>query len=199
MTLCRHKQNELDSDVETPTNVAISKNHIYFYSNVCSTTILQLNKAINDLNEPGSRYPEIWLHINSNGGNVYDALSAVDTIKDSPTPVITIIEGIAASAGSMISIVGDKRYIRTNGTVLIHQLRNDFSGKKCDMEDDLENMKALDEKMIDIYVNNTKIKRVELRKMLKNELEFGAQKCIELGISDEIYTNTPVILGKRRR
>jgi ATP-dependent protease ClpP protease subunit len=194
----RRNNDDTDSDTDNSLKVVISKNHIYLYIDICALTILQLNKAINDLNEPGECYPEIWIHINSYGGNVYDALAAVDTIKDSPTPIITIIEGIAASAASMISVAGDKRYIRSNGTVLIHQIRNEFSGKKSDMEDDFENIKALDNKMIDLYVANTNLRRSEIQKIFKNELEFGAVKCLEMGIVDEIYTGS-AILGKRKR
>jgi len=101
---------EYDSELEPPT-VVVSGNHIYFYSDVTNYSVLQLNKAINDLNEPGSGYPEIWIHINSTGDNVYDVLVAIDTIRDSHTPVITIVEGIAARAISMISVSGDRRYI----------------------------------------------------------------------------------------
>ena len=190
--------NESDNDTDNLLKVTISKNHIYLYSDVCPLSMLHLNKAINDLNEPGYAYPEIWLHINSCGGSVYDALAAVDTIQDSPTPIITIIEGIAASAASMISVVGDKRYIRSHGTILIHQIRTEFSGKKSDMKDDFENIKVLDSKMIDLYVKNTNIKKSDLQKIFKNELEFDAKNCLKMGIVDEIYTG-PTNLRKRKR
>jgi ATP-dependent protease ClpP protease subunit len=191
------KKDEIETDNDNP-KVIVSKNHIYLYSDVCELSMLQLNKAINDLNEPGEIYTEIWIHINSYGGSVYDALAAVDTIQDSPTPIITIVEGIAASAASMISVVGDKRYIRSNGTILIHQIRNEFSGKKSDMEDDLENIKKLDNKLSELYVKNTNIKKSEIQKIFKNELEFDAKKCLEMGIVDEIYSGTKT-LGKRKR
>ena len=191
------KKDETETDNDNP-KVIVSKNHIYLYSDVCELSMLQLNKAINDLNEPGEIYTEIWIHINSYGGSVYDALAAVDTIQDSPTPIITIVEGIAASAASMISVVGDKRYIRSNGTILIHQIRNEFSGKKSDMEDDLENIKKLDNKLSELYVKNTNIKKSEIQKIFKNELEFDAKKCLEMGIVDEIYSGTKT-LGKRKR
>lgn len=191
------KKDETETETDNP-KVIVSKNHIYLYSDVCELSMLQLNKAINDLNEPGEIYTEIWIHINSYGGSVYDALAAVDTIQDSPTPIITIVEGIAASAASMISVVGDKRYIRSNGTILIHQIRNEFSGKKSDMEDDLENIKKLDDKLSELYVKNTNIKKSEIQKIFKNELEFDAKKCLEMGIVDEIYSGTKT-LGKRKR
>lgn len=200
----RHKKSKYSSNsdscdsVDYTELVVVSGNHIYFYSDVCSNTILQLNRAINDLNQPGSGYPEIWLHINSSGGNVYDALAAVDTISDSPTPIITIVEGMAASAASMIAMVGDKRYIRTNGTILIHQLSTTFQGKKSDMDDEFQNLKAMDDKMIDLYVANTILRRADIKKIINNELEFGACKCIEIGIIDEIYTGS-VPIGKRKR
>ena len=52
--------------------------------------------------------------------------------------------------------------------------------------------------MRDLYLKNTNIRRSELQKIFKNELEFDAKKCLEMGIVDEIYSGS-TILGKRKK
>jgi len=198
------KKNKLKSDDsddesdEEENGVVVSGNHIYFYSDVSIKPIRQLNQIINNLNEPGKRYPEIWIHINSYGGTIYDALSAVDTINASQTPIITLIEGMCASAATMISIAGDMRYIRPNGVLLIHQMRCGVFGKKEDVDDEIENIKNLEDKLINLYVDNSKLTKVSFKKIMKREMEFSAEKCLEFGFVDDIYTGRDT-LGKRKR
>ena len=150
------------------------------------------------MNEPGKCYPEIWLHINSYGGSVYDALAAVDTIQASPTPIITIIEGIAASAATMISISGDRRYIRPNGVMLIHQMRCGFYGKKQDAADEMKNVDQLEDKLMALYLDNTNLSKNKFKKIIRRELEHNAEDCKKMGFVDEIFTGNGV-LGKRKR
>ena len=58
--------NEEDGEEEVSTEqVTCEENHIYFYADVAPKTILKLNQAIDELNEPGKMYPEIFIHINS--------------------------------------------------------------------------------------------------------------------------------------
>ena len=62
----------------------------------------------------------IYLHINSFGGSLYDAYAALDTIKNLRVPIYSVIEGCAASAGTIISVVCNKRFIGENAHMLIH-------------------------------------------------------------------------------
>jgi len=196
----RKKQPKKNNEAEEEGggDITIHGNHIYFYSDVATKPIQQLNQAINDLNEPGNCYTEIWLHINSYGGTVYDALAAVDTIKASPTPIITLIEGMCASAATMLSVVGDRRYIRPHSVMLIHQLRCGVYGKKEDVSDEMENIKKLEKRLVELYVENSKISKAVFKKMMGRELEYSAKKCLKMGLVDEIYEGEKS-LGKRKR
>ena len=88
------------------TTIDKEKNHIYFYSDVDQFTCLELNRKINELNKELMLYaieydvepPNIYLHINSFGGSLFAAFSTIDTIINSKIPIISIIEGCAASA-----------------------------------------------------------------------------------------------------
>ncbi len=174
--------------------VDTSHNRIYFYSGVTRPKVLQLNKYIFNLNinmlsktvpleyEP----PPIKLHINSYGGSVFAGLAALDYIKNSKIPVHTIIDGCAASAATLMSCVGAHRQMHRNSCMLVHQLSGAMWGKFQEMEDDFENSKMLMQKIKDIYVQHTKIPKREMDKILKHDLWWEAEKCLQYGLVDEL-------------
>jgi len=192
------KSDNDEDDNEDSIDIKIKNNHIYFYCDVSPKSAQQLNQAIMELNTPGNIYNEIWIHINSDGGTVYDVLSSIDTITSSSTPVVTLIEGMAASAATMLSIAGDRRLIRPNSVMLIHQLRGGYYGKKCDVKDEMVNLEKLEKKIIDLFFKNSTISKKVFTKMMKQELEYSAKECLKMGFVDEIYTGEKV-LKKRKR
>ena len=174
--------------------VDISHNRIYYYSGVSRPKILKLNKHIFNLNTNmsikmtpyGLDPPPIYLHINSYGGSVFAGLAAVDYIKNSKIPVYTVIDGCAASAATLMSCVGSHRMMHKNACMLIHQLSGAMWGKFQEMEDDMENSKMLMEKIKKIYKEHTNIPKKELNNILKHDLWWEAEKCLEYGLVDEV-------------
>ena len=73
--------------------------------------------------------PPINLHIQSSGGSLMNTYYIVDLIQSLETPVNTFIDGFAASAATLISVAGDKRYMTKNSLMLIHQLSSQNGGK----------------------------------------------------------------------
>ena len=169
-------------------------NNIYFYSEVTRPNNLYLNKFIVTL---ANRYsnssnilavPDIHinLHINSYGGSVFAGFSSVDYIKNCKVPVNTIIDGCAASAATLMSVVGDKRYMHEHSFMLIHQLSSGMWGKYEDMKDDLQNCDLLMKTIKKIYEENTKIPKKQLGEILKHDLWWDAKTCLKYGLIDEI-------------
>ena len=175
--------------------VETTNNRIYYYSEVSRQKILALNKSLKSLNdnllnqaqlltleEPAN----IYLHINRFGGSVFAGLSAVDYIKSCDVPVITVVEGCAASAATLFSAVGTHRQIRNNSFMLIHQISSGMWGKYEEMKDDLENCDLFMRIIKDIYNEHTKIPKKKLNEILKHDLWFDAETCLEYGLVDEI-------------
>ena len=102
-------------------------------------------------------------------------------------PIYTVIEGFVASAGTLISVCGEKRYIGKNAYVLIHELRSGVWGKMSEIEEEMTNIKKIQEHLINIYLEKTKIKRKKLNRILKKDIEWNADEALEFGIVDEIY------------
>lgn len=175
--------------------IEVDENKIYFYADVGEKEALELNKIIRHLDIEMefaqrrlglSETPPIKLHIHSPGGSFFSALSIVDTIKSCKSPIHTYIDGFAASAATLISVVGKKRFAMPNSFMLIHQQRMIWEGKHADFIDEIENQKHVTETIQKIYLQHTKMKEKELQSILKRELHMPAEECLRLGLIDEI-------------
>jgi len=186
------KENASNNDFDI---VEFSGNRIFFYSGVSRPKVLKLNKAVINLNNNlrsraityGVHEPSpIKLHINSYGGSVFAGLAAVDYIKKSPVPIETIIDGCAASAATLMSVVGAHRSMNKNACMLVHQLSGFMWGKFQEMQDDMQNSEMLMKKIKSIYREHTRIPEDKMDEILKHDIWWDAEQCLEYGLIDEI-------------
>jgi ATP-dependent Clp protease protease subunit len=112
--------------------------------------------------------------------------SLIDTIQNLRVPVHTICKGFVASAGTLLSLAGKKRYITENSYMLIHELRAGTWGKYSHMLESIENSKQLMEHIKSYYITRTKLTSAELEEQLKRDVTWNAQTCLEKGLVDEI-------------
>ncbi len=130
----------------------------------------------------------IILYITSNGGYVYQVFTAIDTINNMKVPVHTVCKGFVASAGTLLSLAGKKRYITENSYMLIHELRTASWGKFTQIAESFENAKQLMEHIKQYYVKKTLMTYEELDEQLKKDICWDADMCIKKGLVDEIFT-----------
>jgi ATP-dependent protease ClpP protease subunit len=102
------------------------------------------------------------------------------------TPVYTYIDGFAASAATMISVAGKKRFMTENSIMLVHQLSSATSGKFEEMKDEYNNLLGLMDIIKKIYLSNSKISKENLDNLLKQDLWLDSTKSIQLGFVDKI-------------
>ena len=179
-------------------SVRIVENTIFFYSDVTEQSALDLNHALYEvdsklssistfLGTKGSEFkPHIKLRINSYGGSLFAGLAVLDTIRNLKSDIHTYVDGSVASAATIISIAGARRYIGKNSMMLIHQLSTGTYGKYSELEDDMENNKRLMKMIKDIYKQYTKVPMKNIDEILKHDLWFDSAKCLEFGLVDEV-------------
>ena len=186
-----------DDEKESDKNRKIERdsNSIYFYSEVNRNSIYELITLINEAEEENYMLAfklkidpiPIYLHISSYGGSVFDAFTAIDVIKSCKIPIYSIIEGATASAGTLISVVCKKRFIRPNSYMMIHQLSSSFWGKYNEITDEVKNLNEIMEKLKDIYKEHANIPKQELNEILKHDLWLNSDKCLKYSLVDEIW------------
>ena len=162
---------DAESSTALDQKIRVDNNRIYFYSEVSRSKNLALNKSICNLGDKlynqsqslSVNPPNLFLHINSFGGSVFAGFSTVDYILNSKVPVTTVIDGCAASAATMMSVVGDHRVMHRHSFMLIHQLSSGMWGKYEDLKDDIKNCDLLMETIKNIYEERTKIPKKQLK------------------------------------
>ena len=179
------------------TCVEVMDNTIMFYGEVNEKNAKLLNKSIRTLDKElqvfklkfGCDSPPLRLFISSYGGSVFAGFSIMDTIKNCTTPVHTYIDGSAASAATLISVVAKKRFIFPNSFMLIHQLSSSMWGNYESMKDEMENLDLIMGKIKKIYKEHTNMGVRQITNILKKDKWFEAELCLELGLVDEIVEN----------
>lgn len=179
-------------------------NHIYFSSDVDPDSISDLCDTIHEMTsdllgvaqEFGQPVTPIHLHINSGGGDVFSGVQAVETIRRNKVPVWTYVEGIAASASSLIAVAGHRRFIGEMSQILIHQIRGWASGTLEEQKDNILGSQLLEEQAVQFYLAFTKMEEGLLRKVLLRDLFIPAHYAVKYGFVDEVVPlgpNGPVL------
>ena len=187
------KQYVLEDEEDCEDCIKVIDNHIYFYSNVSTKSILELTQIIKKLtkdllvlNVQYNTDVEIWLHINSGGGDVFAILSCIHLIENNKININTIVEGQACSAATILSMIGKTRQITENSYMLIHNISSGFWGKMHEFEDEIKNLKLLTKDIRKMYTKYTSIKIKQLDQLLKKDLLLHAKICLSYGLVDEI-------------
>lgn len=128
------------------------------------------------------------LHINSNGGLVFEGITIHNVLKGSDKTVNVIIDGLAASIASVIAMCGDTVKMYPTSQMMIHNCWTYGCGNANDFRKLADQMdKIMDSSRI-AYLSKAKDKLTEekLNELLDNESYLTAQECFDLGLCDEI-------------
>ena len=117
---------------------------------------------------------------------MFSVLSTIDLIPTLKSKVHTHVDGYVASAGTFISLMGQRRTMGKHAFLLIHQLSSGVIGKFSEMEDEMENCTNIMKLIKAFYKERTKIPMKRLDELLKKDLNLSAQECLQYGIVDEI-------------
>lgn len=126
----------------------------------------------------------IVLYLTTYGGLVHAALAVVDTIHSLKVPVHTVVSGYVASAGTLLSLAGTKRYMTPNAFMMVHEIRSGFWGKYSDARVEYENVVKLMEHIIRYYLDRTRLTRERLTEMLRTDTDMTVKECLEFGLID---------------
>lgn len=131
----------------------------------------------------------VW--INSPGGDCIAAAQIYNMLKDYKGGSITIkIDGIAASAASVIAMAGDKVCVSPVSMMMIHNPSTIAWGDMHEMQNTIDMLNEVKESIMNAYEIKTGLDRKKLCQLMDNQTWMNANKAIELGFADEIITRT---------
>ena len=132
----------------------------------------------------GSGPVTVWL--NSPGGDCVAASQIYSMLMDYKGDVTIKIDGIAASAASVIAMAGTKVLMAPTALMMIHNPITMAYGNHDDMQKAIEMLDEVKESIINAYEIKTNLSRAKLSHLMDTETWMNANKAIELGFADDI-------------
>lgn len=133
---------------------------------------------------------DITVFINSVGGDVVAAAQIYNMLKEYSGNVTVKIDGIAASAASVIAMAGTKVLVSPVSSIMVHNPMAAAFGDTVEMERAISMLSEIKESIINAYQLKTGLSRAKISRMMDEETWMNARKAVELGFADDIlYTN----------
>lgn len=145
-----------------------------------------IKQILDDLGEK----EEIDVVINSNGGDVFQGIAIGNLLKANKAKVNVIINGIAASAASIIAMAGDTVQIYSNAQLMIHRASTFESGNVDDFLRVANQLDSIDKSVKASYKKRFNGSEDELQDLLVAETFMDAETALSYGLVDEIVEET---------
>lgn len=180
------KSSKLDQMIDA---MMLKQRRVFFSSPVDDRSALEAIRKLwyLEAQDPGK---PILLIINSPGGSVDSGFAVWDQIKMMRSPVTTLVTGLAASMGSILSLVAGKgkRFATQHSRIMIHQpaIHGIIRGQATDLEIQAKEILKTRNSIIHIYMEATGRKFEELEKALDRDTWMNAQEALEYGLIDKI-------------
>lgn len=152
--------------------------------------------VISQLSDAGG--DDVEVDIASPGGDVFAASEIYTELREYPGNVTVHIQGMAASAASVIAMAGDTVEISPTAQIMIHKASTVAMGNADDFSHDSNMLNQTDQSIINAYEQKTGMDRDQLLQMMSNETWITAKQAVDLGFADKIMfaeENAPVVLN----
>ena len=183
------KASEYENKID---DLLFRKRRVLFSSQVDDKTASDAIRKLWYLDDLDSTKP-ILLVINSPGGSVHSGFAIWDQITMIDAPVYTLISGLAASMGSILSLSGvkGKRFATPFSRIMIHQplISGVIQGQATDLEIQAKEIIKTREQLIDLYVQQTGQERKRIEKALDRDTWLSAQEAKDFGLIDHIVSS----------
>ncbi len=147
-------------------------------------TPASVQTAIEQLKAQGAKSLKVYIH--SLGGSAVDGFGIYSVLKRFDGQKTICVEGIAASAASVILMAGDTVQMGRTSMVMVHEASNMCFGTATDMRNEANALDSVTASAIAAYVSKTKQPEAEIKKLLADETWMTAEQALDRGFCDEI-------------
>lgn len=138
---------------------------------------------------------EVVVWINSPGGDCIAASRIYAMLMDYKDHITVKIDGIAASAASVIAMAGTKVVMAPTALMMIHNPITAAYGDYQDMQKTIGLLDEVKESIINAYEIKTNLGRARLSHLMDSETWMNANRAVELGFADEILEDTKKVIA----
>lgn len=194
--------NIIDNDDEAEVNMygeIVSEIPTDWWGDRIEGMYIILADFLNDMEQLKNK-AKVTFHINSPGGEVFAGVSIYNRMREFKGIVATVVDGLAASAASIIAQGGTKGHRKVcNGSLtMIHGASSFMFGhyNANELKDNIAKLNAIDKSIVDIYASCTGLGSEKLKNMMTKTTWMSAQDAVDNGFADEIAdTGQPVTMS----
>ncbi len=131
----------------------------------------------------------IHFYINTPGGSISDGFAIFDTVRFLRAPVITVCTGLSASMGTILMLSPQEKKNRVclpNTRFMIHQPSSAYRGSAADIEIGAKQILKLRDRLVEIYVEETKMDEERVRADLHRDYWMTAEEAVKYGLCARI-------------
>ncbi len=126
------------------------------------------------------------LHVNSPGGDVFEGLAMLNSLRAYPGNVTAVVDGIAASAASFLIMGANEIVMQKNTELMIHDAWGLCIGNSADMRDTADRLDKVSDNIADIYSGRTGDPVTEWRDRMRAEVWYSANEAVEVGLATRV-------------
>ena len=126
----------------------------------------------------------VW--INSPGGDCFAASQIYNMLREHDGKITVKIDGIAASAASVVAMAGDSVYVSPVSMLMIHNPLTAAFGNAEDMQKAIDMLESVKDSIVNAYELKTGLSRSKISHLMDNETWMDAYKAVELGFADKV-------------
>lgn len=132
---------------------------------------------------------EINLRIDSLGGSPFIAMTMYNALRRNGAKIIADVDGIAASAASLLFMAGDVRRMASNASLMVHNPMADIGfSSASEFRSAADRLDKVRDTMIDTYVRATGMEEKAIGDLLDGESWLVAEQAVEVGFAHEVTT-----------
>lgn len=165
----------------------VSENYRWYEDETSAVSFRDALAGLGDIDE-------LEIHINSGGGDVFEAVAIFNMIKRHKAKVSIHIDGLAASAASVIAMAADTLYMPENSMLMIHNAWSVFMGNHHELRDYADQLEKINDTTVkQSYLDkNPDIDVEALSQLMDKETWLSASEAFEMGLVDEVLSAVPV-------
>lgn len=176
-------RNELEADA------------LYLYGpigNIFGEEGMTASKVKDEVNN--MKHQDITIHIHSYGGDAFEGIAIYNVLKQSGKKITVCVDGIAASAASIVVMGGNIIQMPKNTQLMIHNAATGLFGTEKDFKIATHHLKSTNEVLKKTYLERFKGTEKELTKFMDDETFFSAEEALKQGLIDEVlkYDSKPI-------
>lgn len=147
---------------------------------------------------------DVLVKINSYGGDIYEGIAIMHALRSHPGEVTVRVEGVAASAASVIAVGGaDVLQLATGSELMIHMPWVETPGDAEELRKTADDLDRTAQSLAEIYAEKAGGTPEQWLEMMRAETWFSAQEAVDAGLADAVVDSragkAPVLAGATRK